>query len=53
MQKRYRFFVLIAGVLAFFLLSGFGLFKKNKKYDTPITILFAVPRVRVGMTIQL
>src|SRR5665213_2249783 len=37
MQRRYSFFVTIAGVLALFLVSGFGPFKKNKKYDTPIT----------------
>jgi outer membrane protein assembly factor BamD len=36
MQLRYRLFVITAGVLAFFLLSGFGLFHR-KKYETPIT----------------
>jgi len=36
MQRRYQFFVLSTGVLAFFLLSGFGLFH-HKKYETPIT----------------
>src|SRR5947209_2287676 len=36
MQQRYRLFVITVGVLAFFLLSGFGLFH-HKKYETPIT----------------
>ena len=36
MQRRYQFFVVSTGVLAFFLLSGFGLFH-HKKYETPIT----------------
>ncbi len=36
MSRRYRFFVLVTGLLAFFLLSGFGLFR-HKKYETPIT----------------
>src|SRR5271168_565312 len=36
MQLRYRLFVITAGVLAFFLLSGFGFFHR-KKYETPIT----------------
>jgi len=36
MQRRYQLFVVTEGVLAFFLLSGFGLFH-HKKYDTPIT----------------
>jgi outer membrane protein assembly factor BamD len=36
MQRRYQLFVITAGVLAFFLLSGFGLFHR-KKYETPIT----------------
>jgi outer membrane protein assembly factor BamD len=36
MQRRDRLFVITAGVLAFFLLSGFGLFH-HKKYETPIT----------------
>jgi outer membrane protein assembly factor BamD len=36
MQRRYRYFVLTAGLSAFFLLSGFGIFK-HKKYETPIT----------------
>src|SRR5580704_566858 len=36
MQQRYKLFVITAGVLAFFLLSGFGLFHR-KKYETPIT----------------
>jgi outer membrane protein assembly factor BamD len=36
MQRRYRFFVLTAGLSAFLLLSGFGVFK-HKKYETPIT----------------
>ncbi len=36
MQRRYQILVITVGVLAFFLLSGFGLFHR-KKYDTPIT----------------
>jgi outer membrane protein assembly factor BamD len=36
MQRRDRFFVLTAGVLSFFLLSGFGIFG-HKKYETPIS----------------
>ena len=36
MQRRYQIFVVFSGVLAFFLLSGFGLFH-HKKYETPIT----------------
>ena len=36
MQRRYQLFVITVGVLAFFLLSGFGLFR-HKKYETPIT----------------
>jgi outer membrane protein assembly factor BamD len=36
MQRRYQYFVLTAGLSAFILLSGFGLFKK-KKYETPIS----------------
>jgi outer membrane protein assembly factor BamD len=36
MHRRYQIFVVITGVLAFFLLSGFGLFH-HKKYETPIT----------------
>jgi outer membrane protein assembly factor BamD len=36
MQRRYHLFVITVGVLAFFLLSGFGLFHR-KKYETPIT----------------
>jgi len=36
MQRRYRFFVVIIGLCAFLLLSGFGIFTK-KKYETPIT----------------
>jgi outer membrane protein assembly factor BamD len=36
MQRRYRLFVITVGVLAFFLLSGFGLFHR-KKYEKPIT----------------
>jgi outer membrane protein assembly factor BamD len=36
MQRRYQLLVITVGVLAFFLLSGFGLFHR-KKYDTPIT----------------
>jgi outer membrane protein assembly factor BamD len=36
MQRRYQFFVVTAGVYAFFMLSGFGLFH-HKKYETPIT----------------
>jgi outer membrane protein assembly factor BamD len=36
MQQRYKLFVITAGVLAFFLLSGFGLFHR-KKYEKPIT----------------
>lgn len=36
MQRRYRLFVLVTGLSAFWLLSGFGIFHK-KKYETPIT----------------
>jgi outer membrane protein assembly factor BamD len=36
MQRRYQLFLITVGVLAFFLLSGFGLFHR-KKYETPIT----------------
>jgi outer membrane protein assembly factor BamD len=36
MQRRYQLFVITVGVLAFFMLSGFGLFHR-KKYETPIT----------------
>jgi outer membrane protein assembly factor BamD len=36
MQRHYQFFVVTAGILAFFMLSGFGLFR-HKKYETPIT----------------
>src|SRR5580700_4799262 len=36
MQRRYQLLVITVGLLAFFLLSGFGLFHR-KKYDTPIT----------------
>src|ERR1039457_5221809 len=36
MQRRDQLFVITVGVLAFFLLSGFGLFHR-KKYETPIT----------------
>jgi outer membrane protein assembly factor BamD len=36
MLQRDRYFVLTAGVLSFFLFSGFGLFG-HKKYETPIT----------------
>ena len=36
MQRRYQTFVISMGVLAFFLLSGFGIFG-HKKYETPIT----------------
>src|SRR5271170_7559474 len=36
MKRSYQLFVILVGVLAFFLLSGFGLFG-HKKYDTPIT----------------
>src|SRR5580693_8475144 len=36
MQRRYQLLVITVGVLAFFLLSGFGLFH-HKKYETPIT----------------
>jgi outer membrane protein assembly factor BamD len=36
MQRRYQLFVITVGLLAFFLLSGFGLFHR-KKYETPIT----------------
>src|SRR5579863_3476324 len=39
MQRRYQLFVITVGVLAFFLLSGFGLPLpfRHKKYETPIT----------------
>src|SRR5580658_4136543 len=36
MQRRYQLFVISTGVLAFFLLTGFGIFG-HKKYETPIT----------------
>lgn len=36
MQRRYQIFVISTGVIAFFLLSGFGIFG-HKKYETPIT----------------
>jgi len=36
MHRRYPLFVITVGVLAFFLLSGFGLFHR-KKYEKPIT----------------
>ncbi len=36
MQRNYQTFVIFMGVLAFFLLSGFGIFG-HKKYETPIT----------------
>jgi len=36
MQRRYQLLVITVGVLAFFLLSGFGLFHR-KKYEKPIT----------------
>ncbi len=36
MQRRYQILVLTAGLSAFFLLSGFGIFK-HKKYETPIS----------------
>ena len=36
MKRSYQLFVILVGALAFFLLSGFGLFG-HKKYDTPIT----------------
>jgi outer membrane protein assembly factor BamD len=36
MQRRYQFFVITVGLLAFFLFSGFGLFHR-KKYEAPIT----------------
>jgi outer membrane protein assembly factor BamD len=37
MQRRDQLFVITVGVLAFFLLSGFGLPFRHKKYETPIT----------------
>jgi outer membrane protein assembly factor BamD len=37
MQRRYHLFVITAGLLAFFLLSGFGLPFRHKKYETPIS----------------
>jgi len=37
MQRRYQLFVITVGVLAFILLSGFGLPFRHKKYETPIT----------------
>jgi outer membrane protein assembly factor BamD len=37
MQRRYQLFVTTVGLLAFFLLSGFGLPFRHKKYETPIT----------------
>src|ERR1700734_3718902 len=36
-QSRYQIFVVFTGVLAFFLLSGFGFLHLHKKYETPIT----------------
>src|ERR1700722_7328634 len=36
MHRRYKLFVVSTGVLAFFLLSGFGIFG-HKKYETPIS----------------
>jgi outer membrane protein assembly factor BamD len=36
MQHRYQIFVVSVGISAFFLLSGFGVFR-HKKYETPIT----------------
>lgn len=36
MQRRYQLFVVLVGLLGFFLFSGFGLFH-HKKYETPIT----------------
>jgi outer membrane protein assembly factor BamD len=36
MQRRYQLFVITVGLLAFLLLSGFGLFHR-KKYEKPIT----------------
>src|SRR6202034_2865909 len=36
MQRRYQLLVITVGVLAFFLLSGFGLFHRQK-YEKPIT----------------
>jgi outer membrane protein assembly factor BamD len=36
MQHRYRILVVLTGLFAFFLQSGFGLFHR-KKYETPIT----------------
>src|SRR5580698_6312343 len=36
MKRSYQLFVILVGALAFFLLSGFGIFG-HKKYDTPIT----------------
>src|SRR5580693_5591589 len=36
MQRRYQLFVITVGLIAFLLLSGFGLFHR-KKYETPIT----------------
>ena len=35
-QRRYQLFVTATGLMAFMLLSGFGLFR-HKKYETPIT----------------
>src|SRR6201981_1987274 len=37
MQRRYQLFVITVGLLAFFLLSGFGLPFRHKKYETPIS----------------
>jgi outer membrane protein assembly factor BamD len=37
MQRRYQLFVTTVGLLAFFVLSGFGLPFRHKKYETPIT----------------
>src|ERR1700739_2546453 len=36
MNRRYQYVVVITGLCAFWLLSGFGIFHK-KKYETPIT----------------
>jgi outer membrane protein assembly factor BamD len=37
MQRRYQLFVTTVGLLAFFVLSGFGLPFRHKKYETPIS----------------